>query len=348
MLQLSEETVIVRAGDPHPGSADPHPRVRIPAVAVLASGRILLAHDVRPSHNHDLPGPIDIVVRHSDDLGHGWSEPRLVRPHVDRADDGHPRGYGDPSLTVDPATGRVFCWYVGAGDRSFWDAEAGPDGRGQELWCSTSDDEGLTWTHRELTRALKPADIGGMFASSGNGAVVTGGPHDGRLLQPLVMRSAETGEHFTAAAISDDHGDTWTLGERVGPDCDETKLLGLASGEVLLHSRATPLRRTARSSDGGTTFSPALPDQALSDPACNGGLALWGETVVSTLVKHPNRRVGIVLRFSDDDGVTWSEPVTVTDDPAAYSVAAALPDGSLLIVWEGGHCDDLRMVTVRR
>ena len=162
-----------------------------------------------------------------------------------------------------------------------------------------------------------------------------------------MLRSTE-GELFTAAALSDDHGLTWRLGERVGPDCDETKLLGLPSGEVLLHARATPLRKVARSTDGGESFSSVVADPELTDPACNGGLAPWGDSVACTLVKHPTQRIGIVLRTSDDAGATWSQPITLTDDPAAYSVATALPDGSLLVVWEGGNCDDLRMVTVVR
>lgn len=343
VFQISDPTVIVRSGDPHPGAAVAHPGVRIPALAVLPSGRILLAHDVRPADQRDLPGPIDIVVRHSDDHGRTWNQPRLLRPHVEAADDGRPRGYGDPSLIVDPTTGRVLCWYVGSYDRSFWDSEAGPDGEGQELWCSISDDDGLTWSHREFTRALKPTWATGMFASSGNGTVITDAPYAGRLLQPFVLRSTE-GEHFTAIAHSDDHGLHWTLGEPVGPDCDETKVLALPAGgggepEVLLHARSSPHRWVARSSDGGVTFTRPTPDEALVDPRCNGGLTLWGDTVVSSLPDHDTRRLGLVVRLSDDRGETWDEPTSlrlVTGEPAAYSVVAELADGALGLVWESG------------
>lgn len=323
-------SVLARSGDPFEGSAFAEPCYRIPAVAVTASGRVLAAWDVRLDWR-DLPGDFDIALRHSDDHGLTWSEPRVLRRHTP----GH--GYGDASFIVDPSSGRIFCWYVGSTGRSFFSAEQGPEGEGLELWLSTSDDDGLTWVHRDMT-ALKPADVTGMFASSGNGSVV-----GGRLLQPFVLRTP-AGEHFAATGFSDDGGDTWTLGERVGPDCDENKVLGLPDGSVLLHARATPRRRVARSTDGGRTFGDPIPDAALVDPACNGGLALLdadGPVVVCTLNDHPSERRGIVVRASRDLGHTWAEPVLLDRGACAYSVAVPLADGSLGVAWEAGDYDEI-------
>lgn len=322
---------LARAGDPFPGSAFDAPCHRIPALAVTASGRVLAAWDVRADWR-DLPGDFDIALRHSDDHGRTWSEPRALRRHSP----GH--GYGDASLLVDPATGRIFCWYVGSTGRSFFSAEEGPDGEGLELWVSTSDDDGLTWAHCAMTR-LKPRDVTGMFASSGNGSVV-----GRRLLQPFVLRTA-AGEHFAATAHSDDHGDSWALGERVGPDCDENKVLGLPDGSVLLHARATPRRRSARSTDGGETFSAPVPDAALVDPACNGGLALLpttdGPVVVASTCDGPDVRTRLSVRTSTDLGRTWSAPLLVDAGASAYSVCVPLADGALGLAWEAGDYDEI-------
>ena len=149
--------MLASSGDPFPGSAFAAPVYRIPALAVTGSGRVLAAYDVRLDWR-DLPGDFDIALRHSDDHGLTWSDARLLRRHEPG------RGFGDASFVVDPDSGRVFCWYVASTGRSFFSAEAGPDAAGLELWLSVSDDDGLTWRHRDFT-ALKPAHVTGMFAS---------------------------------------------------------------------------------------------------------------------------------------------------------------------------------------
>ncbi len=330
-----DAVVLARSGDHFPGSAFAAPCYRIPALAVTGTGRVLAAWDVRLDWR-DLPGDFDLVLRHSDDHGVTWGEPRVLRAHSS----GH--GFGDASFIVSPS-GRIFCWYVGSTGRSFFSADAGPDGDGLELWLSVSDDDGETWSHRDLTH-LKPADVTGMFASSGNGSVVgatTGSAT--RLLQPFVQRTP-AGEHSAAVACSDDDGDSWALGERVGPDCDENKVLGLPDGSVLMHARAKPRRRAARSTDGGVTFTRPLPDEALVDPACNGGLTLLeagGPVVVASTCDDPVVRTRLSVRTSRDLGHTWSAPVLVDAGASAYSVAVPLADGALGLAWEAGDYDEI-------
>lgn len=321
-------TVLARSGEPSPGAAFDTPTYRIPALAVAASGRVIAAWDVRADWR-DLPGDFDLVLRHSDDHGRSWSPPRPLRSH----ERGH--GFGDASLTVDPASGRILCWYVGSTGRSFFSAEPGPEGEGLELWLSASDDEGATWTHRRMTTHLKPAEVTGMFASSGNGSALP----SGRLLQPFVLRRDR--EHHACVAHSDDGGDTWVLGNRVGPDCDENKVLGLPDGRVLMHARATPRRRVAWSTDGGISFTEPTPDEALVDPACNGGLTLLGDTVVCSLLDHPGERSRLTVRTSRDSGRTWSAPLLVDGGACAYSAVVALADGCLGLAWEAGDYDDI-------
>ncbi|WP_425308522.1 sialidase family protein [Ammonicoccus fulvus] len=317
-----DDVVLARTGDPFAGAAFAEPCYRIPALTVTTTGRVLVAYDVRRDWR-DLPGEFDIALRHSDDHGRTWSEPRTIRRHTA----GH--GFGDASLLTDPATGRVLCWHVGSTGRSFFDAEAGPTGEGLELWLSVSDDDAETWSHRDLT-GLKPADVTGMFASSGNGTVLA----SGRLVQPFVLRRGE--EHFAAMAVSDDSGETWSLGEWIGPDCDENKVLGLPDGSAVFHARARPRRRVARSVDGAVSFDPPIPDPALVDPACNGGLALLGDHVVCSLLDDPAERRRLTLRTSADAGETWGQPILADAGAAAYSVVAELADGSLALVWEAG------------
>ncbi|ENO17453.1 neuramidase [Schaalia cardiffensis F0333] len=344
--------VLAEAGTPFPGSAFPSPLYRIPALTQTKSGRIIAAFDVR-SDWRDLPAEFDIALRVSDDLGHTWSEPRALHSHSEGF------GVGDASLLTDPLTGRVFCWHVGSHGESFFSAKVG--GPGLELWLSYSDDEGETWTHRDLSE-LRPENVGGMFTSSGNGAIGA----DGTLYQPFVCRVDE--ESYACIAASRDHGETWVLGELVGPDCDENKVIevgntglgaessgvsstgaqlgeGTGSRTLLMLARARPLARLARSTDAGRTFTEAVAAPALVDPSCNGGIARLGNLLVVSLPDHPSERTRLSLRISGDGGVTWSEAILVDPGAAAYSDLIALADGSLALAWE---TDDYQRILFAR
>ncbi|MBB1508330.1 sialidase family protein [Tessaracoccus sp. MC1756] len=326
---------LAKTGEPLEGSAFDAPCYRIPALAVTPTGRVIAAWDVRADWR-DLPGPFDVVYRLSDDNGDTWSDVRVLRARTAKG------GFGDASFVVDP-TGTLYCWYVGSTGRSFFTADAGRDGEGLRLWLATSIDDGDTWTHRDLTDELKPDDVTGMFASSGHGATLG----TGRLLQPFVLRTLDE-QHYVAMAYSDDNGDSWQLGERIGPDCDENKVVELPDGSVLLHARTRPRRRWAISHDGGLTFSAPVPHEQLVDPACNGGLARWGDDLVCTLLDDPRQRRRLALRVSSDGGATWGDSVLLDAGAAAYSVAAELPDGRLGVIWEAGDYAALQFMALSR
>lgn len=335
---MTSEVVLARAGEPSPGAAFDRPCYRIPALAVLpatrpdAPGRIVAAWDVRADWR-DLPGPFDLVLRHSDDGGRTWSPVRVLRQHEGV------RGFGDASLLVD-TKGDLYCWHVSSDGESFFSAK--PGGAGLGLWLSRSNDGGLTWTHREMS-GLRPEWAGGMFAASGNGILMARGRLKGRLYQPFVARDA-TGAHWAVPAWSDD-GDDWSLGERVGPDCDENKLVGLSDGSILMHARATPRRRQALLLDGGVRFTDPQPHEALVEPGCNGGLCRWGGLLVASLLDDPTRRRRLALRWSADEGRTWSAPVLADAGAAGYSAVQPLADGALGLIYEAG---DYEAIIFRR
>lgn len=323
-------TDVVRSGEPFPGSPYDNPCFRIPALAVVGT-RLLLAYDVRPDWR-DLPSPIDIALRTSDDLGRTWSDPVPLRAHEPGI------GFGDASLIADGDD--VWCWYVASDGPSFFDAT--PD-HGQGLWLAHSSDFGQSWTHREVPD-LRPTGIGGMFATSGNGIVLRHGPHAGRLLQPFVLRTSD-GLRWAAVAASDDRGLTWRLGERVGPDCDESKVVETHAGTLLL-ARDRPRRRIARSVDG-LSYGEPHPHPDLVDPACNGGAVRLpdGRLVVSLLDDEVDRK-RLVLWVSGDDGTNWSPGGVVDPGAAAYSVLAVLPDGSVGLAYEAGDYAAIRFCRI--
>ncbi|WP_347108550.1 sialidase family protein [Paenarthrobacter sp. S56] len=321
---------------------------RIPALAVSRSGTLLAAYDGRPNLD-DLPNTIDLLLRRSQDNGATWSEQQVVRTGTGL------NGYGDPSLLVDAETGRIFMFHAAGTHAGFFEAAKGlePDNDVQHADVSYSDDDGDTWQHRRLTAQLKPAHPGitGLFAAAGQGIQVHAGPYTGRLVQQFVL--LVDGEIRAASAYSDDHGDSWQLGQLIGPGSsgvgpNENKVACLRDGRLLLHTRATPCRLSAVSEDGGHTWSPLEPVPGLPDPSDNGSLARFdGLPTLGSLAtpdtdnwliasnnQDPHLRRNTVLSLSTDNGATWPAKVVLCEGSSAYSTATRLPNGNVGVLYE--------------
>lgn len=315
-------------------------------------GTILAAYDGRPNLD-DLPSPIDLLLRRSTDNGRTWSDQQVVRTG------GGLNGYGDPSLLVDAETGRIFMFHAAGTRAGFFEAAAEPasDDDVQHCDLSFSDDDGLTWRHRRLTGQLKSGRPGrdrgitGIFAAAGQGIQLHAGPHQGRLVQQFVVLVA--GEIKAASAYSDDHGETWTLGEIIGAGPDgigpnENRVACRGDGSLLLHSRATPRRLASVSDDGGHSWSPLARVEDLPDPSDNGSLVRFDglpylPSFASAITdawllasnNHDTRlRRNTVISLSPDNGASWPAKVRLCAGSSAYSTAARLPDGNIGVLYE--------------
>jgi sialidase-1 len=304
---------------------------RIPALAVTPTGRIIAIYDGRFDFD-DLPGPVDLVIRTSDDNGATWSNQKVFRKHKGIS------GFGDASIIVDPncgSNGRIIVLYQWTKIAGFFESKLGTDLNDPlvaHIARSISDDDGNTWRHDVITEQLKDAETPGIFATSGMGGRINNGEFAGRLLQTFVLRRKF--ELLSAIGFSDDHGETWRLGARI-PGGNETAIAGLPDGTVLVHSRATPHRIGGRSLDGGQTLSSLKPDLALSDPSDNGSLyVLKNGEVICTHNHDQNLRRNTVMKKSTDGGKTWSSAICIEPGSSAYSTACELSDGSIGVLFE--------------
>lgn len=320
-----EETVLAKRG--HGG----YRQYRIPAMAVTPSGRIITIYDGRYDFD-DLPAPIDLVFRTSDDNGVTWSDQAIFREHSGVF------GFGDASIIVDPSVGdkgRVIVFYQHTKIAGFFESKIGTDLSDPEIaqiGLSYSDDDGNTWQHRYVTDQLKPEKIPGIFATSGMGGRITTGEFAGRLLQSFVLRS--NNELFSQIGFSDDHGMSWSLGAVI-PGGNETAITGLADGSILFHSRGTPFRIAGRSIDGGLTVSEISPDEALPDPSDNGSLTtLSNGCLICTHNHDSDLRMNTVIKESSDGGKTWSRGLVLERGSSAYSTACELKDGTIGVLFE--------------
>lgn len=196
-------------------------------------------------------------------------------------------------------------------------------------WMIRSTDGGLTWSGRYDSLVNSP-----------HGPIQLA---DGRLLYP--GRSLWKGDRVGVCESTDD-GQTWHwLGEIPPRPGDEAakyhELHGVetSEGRILVQLRNHNANQggetlQSESSDGGRTWSVpqtmgvwGLPSHLLR--LRDGGL----------LMTYGYRRppYGNQARLSRDQGRTWSEPLTVSDDGVrgdlGYPSTAELDDGTLLSVW---------------
>lgn len=304
---------------------------RIPAMAVTPSGRIITIFDARLDFD-DLPGPVDLVIRISDDNGATWSAQEIFRKHHGIS------GYGDASIVIDPTygdKGRIIVLYQWTQTAGFFESIIGTDLYNPliaHIARSISDDDGITWRHDVITDQLKDDQTPGIFATSGMGGRIADGKFAGRLLQTFVLRREF--ELLSAIGFSDDHGENWHLGALI-PGGNETAIAGLTDGTVLVHSRATPYRLAGRSIDGGVTLSTLNPDSTLLDPSDNGSLLVLKNGDVMCSHNHDaDLRRNTLIKRSTDGGNSWTSGICVEANSSAYSTICELSDGSIGVLFE--------------
>ncbi|TRW43346.1 exo-alpha-sialidase [Georgenia yuyongxinii] len=327
------------------------PNYRIPALTVTNDGDVLASYDGRPTAA-DSPGPNSILQRRSTDGGKTWQAQTFIHEGSTAAPI---EGYSDPSYIVDRHTGDIFNFHVKSFDRGFGNSQAGtdPDARNViQAEVSVSGDNGHTWEHEVITADIT-AEAGwrSRFAASGQGIQLKYGEHAGRLIQQFTIINSDKGGAFQAVSVySDDHGETWQVGEPVGVGMDENKTVELSDGRVMLNSRdshGSGYRKVAISEDGGQTYGEVVLDTELPDPTNNASIlrafpnAPEGSDRAKVLMfsnaGSQTARANGTIRMSFDDGETWPVSKVFRKEAMAYSTLATLPSGNVGLLYETGH-----------
>ena len=196
-----------------------YPSYRIPALLVTPQGSLLAACEARKTRGDW--GPIDILLRRSEDGGQTWSSPEKIadvagthqkNPAALRQKLADPAAVtnNNPLLIADEKTGAVHLLFCQEYMRCFY---------------RRSDDDGRTFSEPvEITAAFEP------FRKRYDWKVLATGPghgvqlKSGRLVVPVWL-STGTGGHahrpsVIATIYSDDHGATWQCGDIVANETD--------------------------------------------------------------------------------------------------------------------------------
>lgn len=263
-----------------------------------------------------------------------------------------PRPNADmPASVMDSVRGRVVTIHQSTHQRQETDGGGGGgDGCGIRQLTST---DGRNWSASlclvftdplpaHLNKALSPAPGRGLQLANGR---LFFGIHSS-FKQAMVIFS-DDGTHWKTSTMPT--ADNMTL---PGSEC---QLASAHNGSVLLNCRPWPEntadadgRLVAVSNDGGLSFSPPWLDRRLWGADCADGFARESGAAKRLFFSGPRNnntqcpwcRTHMAVLGSDDDGETWSAPVSVWREEAAYSVLLGLRGGGMGLLYERGSVAD--------
>ena len=338
-----DEQVVFAAGE------DGYHTYRIPALLATPKGTVLAFCEGRRLARGD-SGDIDMVLRRSEDGGRTWSKPLVVW-----SDGGNT--CGNPCPVVERESGRILLpmtW--NRGDDGGRELHRGKGKGTRRVFLTGSEDDGRTWDGaREITRETKAEDWWWYATGPGVAIQLRKGRHAGRVVVPA-NHSSEKNGYAAHTIYSDDAGETWRRSNPIAPACNESQVVELSDGRLMMNMRSqsftnverTGYRSVAYSSDGGATWSPPEFDAHLGDPQVQASLIRYswpdepgGGRLIFANPSPPvsperGKRVRMTVRMSRDDGATWASERLIHEGPSAYSSLARLPDDSVGLLYEGG------------
>lgn len=346
---LALAAAVARAEDPRRtdvfvAGADGYHTFRIPAVVVSARGTLLAFCEGRKNGRSDT-GDIDLVLRRSTDNGRTWGALQVVW------DDG-PNTVGNPCPVVDRNTGTIWLPLTrNLGADKQREIVAGTSKGTRDIWVTKSTDDGETWSKPvEITAQVK--DPSWTWFATGPGVGIQ--TISGRMVIPCDHSPQGKQTEVSHVFYSDDGGATWKPGGKTAEGCGEAQVVELKGGALLLNMRpvnGSRHRRSAISRDGGLTWGETGEDLALPDPGCQASIVRHTPPTSASkgrlLFVNPagNKRERLTIRFSDDEGETWSAGRVVHAGPAAYSCLTVLPDGTAGLLFECGTKNAYERIT---
>jgi sialidase-1 len=314
---------------------------RIPAL-IATPGDVLLAFCEARSRDDD--DPLDLVLKRSlpveRDLqgvnGVSWPDDRRWSPmQVVVPGEGDAPTNPCPLLDRQENTVWLCCRMLQGGLAANLNWVHGP------LYLLSSRDDGATWS--------APVEIGdqvGEFLPGPGTGIQT---RTGRLVIPGYD------PHSAKVIYSDDHGRTWHAGAAIQVRGDESQVVELVDGTLVLNVRRIGCRHLAFSRDGGETWYEEREDWSLPDPSCMAAVVRYSDAtddgrsrLLFANPATPRSRTQLTVKLSYDEGRTWPESRLVHPGQAAYSSLAVLADGSIGLLYETGPNHPYEKITFAR
>ena len=285
--------------------------IRIPGIVATRRGTLLCYCECRRSASDW--AHIDIKLSRSEDEGKSWETVLCI------AGDGNT--LNNPVMTVDGEK-LIFLWCKNY----------------KEIWQQVSTDDGRSFSQPQRVAFEESADFAYHVVAVGPGHGIV---HNERLIVPVwfACNDEKPKSHhpsFISTLYSDDHGESWRLGEIIFRDAlvdpSECALAVTAENEVLIsirHEGETKCRGLARSRDGISAwrelrFAPTLPD-----PVCMGSMTHREGTVLHINCDSTSARKNLTVKISRD-GFAHFQSIVVSE-MAGYADLALV--GNTLFVF---------------
>uniref|UniRef100_A0A7S4PH87 Sialidase domain-containing protein n=1 Tax=Paramoeba aestuarina TaxID=180227 RepID=A0A7S4PH87_9EUKA len=346
LLPTGEEVDVFNKGD------DGYFCYKIPSLLALQSGKLLAFAEARKQSCSDFAWT-DLVYKVSLDGGRNWSSLYTLYSNSSNSE----KVVIGNAAPVQLRSGKIvvpFCR------------------NNRDVFVMSSSDEGVTWT--------QPRNISSTARERSWRWVGTGPPgslqlSSGRVITPsyhtLPFTPPEDGELSEGhVMISDDDGDTWSLGGNWGlhyssNECQAAELVssqGTKEGNkgdhppFLINSRTLSLSRMqVYSYDGGETFTQPYLDHTLSEPFSGCEMSLFSDANNKSLLYFTGPTQPTPFRFnmtlwkSENEGQDWTDLFVVDKGPSGYSSLNYVPspeNGSsrLALLYEKSETFELVMV----
>lgn len=325
---------------------------RVPAIAVTKNGSILVFCEARYGTWMDKAGRADIVMKRSTDKGVTWDEKNITnQPSSSKL------SYMDPTVVVDQVSGKIFLF------TSLWNAvgkEPAKQGYNNRAMMYTSEDDGVTWTEKDLTDEVEIGVFSGatrMIGSFGPGSGVqmtSSEKYKNRLIVPIrtfkVDKEKGTVQNGGNTAMwSGDGGKTWETGQ---PNkSGEWTVTEAPDGALIGNIRYNGHRQNYVSKDGGAKW-PSFSDYAPTalptpDKGCAGSVIVkdvWlyycGAKGITATNEHDDRGILYLTKAKFFDGHSHTfesaDQMVIYDKAAGYTCMSLMPDGNMAVIAELG------------
>ena len=331
---------------------------RLPSMVVTQKGTVIVYGEARylDRTNDSLGGDdngdlceMDLFIRRSTDGGRTFGDRIWIAKGADYLRKGYGETINNPVMFVgnDGKLHLLFCCNVGQGG----------------LWYCRSDDDGVTWT----TPVNKISQVGGpartmMGCGPGHGICL----EDGTLVVTAWTLGGDAG-YSVYPLYSKDNGETWKFGTRASSNKDESCIVELSDGSVMINSRqftgaynssydsrpaseGDACRRVTVSPNGIDNWSSTRADRTLIDPACQGSMVkvdLEGLPHAILFINNASttKRDHLTVRCSFDDGATWSGELLIDETAGGYSDIAVDANGKVYVIYENNAGARVKLVT---